>query len=206
MKIAIIVGHSLTKPGAYGVDPLNCYEYEWYKPFAQELYRLARGLNLQCHVFTRDGLTIEKVGEAVNKWAGDDNACAIELHWNSLNGNIQGTETWFDLEPPEGELLAKEVHNAMIGLFNRRDQKDQKKNKLDRGTKLLTDHDRGFKNAATVKIPYALIEPVFADNKIESKLLLDKRVPLAMSLISAAHKFLVNQSSSAQLSYTGTSI
>lgn len=143
MRLAIICGHEEKAKGAYS-PILKAWEYDYNKVLAADIYREASAYGkdkFDCKVFFRDGLGIEKVGELVNTFCGNDGV-AIELHFNSAAKNVQktdengnllwldewktkplmisvpdpapnGIETLYDADPVESKRFAGIVHEHL---------------------------------------------------------------------------------------------
>lgn len=184
MRLALVVGHTKDQPGAHGVSPLNQYEYEFNLEVAQTAYQCAMTSGIQTRIFTRDGIGISGVYKQVNEWA-DENTVCIELHFNYFNGKVRGTETLFDTTPSESIELARDVHEAICALFDRR-------NKEDRGLKLVED-GRGSKNLKLCRVPSCLVEPFFGDNKDDAKEANDLRVEYAKTLVFGVLSYFQNR-------------
>ena len=184
MKLAIVVGHSKDKKGAYAVGPINQHEYDFNIEVAQNAYQAAMLSGIQTKIFLRDSIGIVGAYKEVNKWA-DENTVCIELHFNSFNGKAQGTETLFDKDPVESIEVAREVHEAVCALFDRR-------GKLDRGLKLIDD-GRGAKSLAECKVPGCLIEPFFGDNKNDAILANSLRLEYAKTIVFGVLSYFENK-------------
>lgn len=184
MKLAIVVGHSKDKKGAYAIGPINQHEYDFNLEVAQNAYQAAMLSGIQTKIFLRDKIGIVGAYQEVSKWA-DENTICIELHFNSYNGKARGTETLFDNDPPESIEVAREVHEAVCALFNRR-------GKDDRGLKLI-DQGRGAKNLAECMVPGCLVEPFFGDNKDDALEANGLRLEYAKALIFGVLSYFENR-------------
>jgi hypothetical protein len=183
VKLAIIVGHTKTAPGAQAVGPLSMSEYRFHRDIvAPEMLRVAKNKGIEAKVFLRDGIGMSGAARAVNKW-GTGKACSIELHFNSATPAAFGTETLYDSFPASGQRLAQMVQSAMCEVLGRTERGN-------RGIK-LTNSGRGAHNLISVKIPACLVESTFAGaNSSESKLLMNNAEELGAALVGAAEKFL----------------
>lgn len=182
MKLAIIVGHSEYDQGAKATKPINQTEYEYNSKLAIDLYRLAREAGLDCRIFTRNGKSRREVGREVNAFGG----VALELHLNAFDTVVRGTETLYDALPVENADFASIVHRHIVKAFKR-------DGKRDRGVKLVSFKERGWLNLHAVTIPGCLVEPVFCDNREESRLLWDKRAGYARALIDGVLEYLCKE-------------
>ena len=173
-RLALIIGHSQHEQGAKATLPINRTEYEFNSDLTIDLFREAREAGLDCRIFSRNGKTRRELGKEVNAYGG----VAIELHFNSFNGIVRGTETLYDALPPENESFAQLVQTKVCKALGR-------EGKRDRGIKLVCFKERGWTNLDAVTIPGCLIEPSFCDNRDESKLLYRLRMEYVRALINA---------------------
>lgn len=183
MRLAIIIGHSKSAPGALAVAPINQHEYFYNTEVAQEMYRYARELGLDCCIFTRDDGGVKGAYARAREWAGSEPAVAIELHFNAANGKASGTETLYDAEPASNKEFAHEIQAAMCALFNRT-------GKQNRGAKLIERGDRGHANLAECTMIGCLVEPFFGDNKDDAELGERLKMQYARALVGAVKKYL----------------
>ena len=156
MKIALIVGHTISAKGAH--SRLLGYEYDWNIDLA-----IKSGLPYE----TRNMGGLELAMKKLERYDA-----TIELHFNSANGIANGTETLYATE--NSFELANKVHFAItrvLGLKNR-------------GVKKLSPQDRGYKNLTMSQKPSVLIEPGFGDNQIDCLVLMDRKNDLAKALHS----------------------
>jgi N-acetylmuramoyl-L-alanine amidase len=186
MRLALIVGHSVEHPGAMGVYPIDRYEYYWNLDLANVAYRYAKDHGLNCRVFLRNQKSIEQTYKEVNEWCKGNNAVAIELHFNSVNGQARGTETLFDDDPSESLEFARHIHQAICALYNRT-------GKQNRGLKKRVDGDRGAINLKAMKAVGCLIEPFFGDNKDDAMMAYGKMFELAKTIASVSFNYMIEK-------------
>src|SRR6185312_3846201 len=103
MKFAIVVGHEADAPGARGIAPLNCYEYEYNKGLAGLLSASLLDLSVMSEFFFRDHVGIVGAYKEVNEYNPDG---VVELHFNASCGQASGTETLFVPKSPRSCRLA----------------------------------------------------------------------------------------------------
>jgi N-acetylmuramoyl-L-alanine amidase len=181
MRLAVVVGHTKESPGAYSAQPLRLSEYDYNTQVAQEMYRYAMEKGLQTKIFTRDSGGLTKAYKEINEYCKDDGV-VIELHLNAFNGKAKGTETLFDMEPTESIDFAREIHEVMLAVFNR-------KGKEDRGIKKRLPGDRGYLNLALCKAPSCIVEPAFCDNRDEAQILMERQKDYAASLVDGVFNY-----------------
>lgn len=152
-RIALVVGHSATAPGA--VNYLGVSEFEFHKPIATNV---AIGLEAvyQCQpkVFLRTK-SISNLGAEVRKF---DPHYSLELHFNAAEYPVTGAQTEILCLPNKlGTDAAQKLAAAfekVYGLGLRRSK----------GAKILQPESRGWTNLfSTGKMDALLIEPVFAN-------------------------------------------
>lgn len=183
IKLAIVVGHSYTAKGAYGVYPL-LPEYDFNSMLAEMIYQIAKERGLGVRVFRRDGIGVKGVYRNVKDWARSDLTVCVELHFNSFNGKVRGTETLYDNDPKESKDFAEIIHKCVCEALSRKD-------KTDRGLKLISDpKERGYTNLNECKIPSVILEPVFGDNKEDAALLYDRKKQYALAIVDSTIKYL----------------
>jgi N-acetylmuramoyl-L-alanine amidase len=182
-KIAIVVGHSQTLPGARGVAPLNEYEYAYNVGLASLMKHQALSQGCESKVFFRDNVGLRECYNKVNAYAPH---VAIELHFNAANQKARGTETLYGDKHPSSKKLAGFVQDAMVKVFSRT-------GKDNRGVKDLTDKDRGYINVNIAKCPSCLIEPFFGDQVDDAQLGLEKKQELSIALIDSMINFLLSE-------------
>lgn len=197
MRMAIIVGHTFDRPGSMGVAPLNQREYNYNLDLSNVIYRYARESGINARVFLRDDRTLEKTYDEVNAWCKDQNAVAIELHFNSCSkeqrGKARGTETLWDDDPSSSLEFARMVHDDVCSVFNRT-------GKMNRGLKKIINPDeRGYANLRLMKIPGCIVEPFFGDNTDDALLGHVKSWEYAKALVTASFKFMIQKESESPL-------
>lgn len=163
-KSSVVVGHSKKSPGAYGVDPINEYEYAWNKKLANKIKDLSISGNIDCEIFYRDDIGIEGAYEKVKAWGS---GCNVEIHFNAFDKQVRGTETLFGTEQgvtTKSKEFAEIIQGKLTTLFKR-------SGSTDRGIKGRKIGERGGKSVNAVKdIPNCLLEPFFGDNTEDAKL------------------------------------
>ena len=182
MRLGIIVAHTQAAKGSKGVRPLDMHEYDFNKELAIDIWREAKDRGIDCQVFTFDNLTWPLLGNKVNEWCGKSGVC-IELHCNTFNGKVTGTETLFDNSPDQSKTFARHIHDHICSALNR-------KPKENKGIRLVHEVDevhfewksRGF-NVRSITVPSCIVQPVFWDNHQESSLLWRERNRYVKSLI-----------------------
>lgn len=152
-RIALVVGHSATAPGA--VNYRGVSEYEFNKPIATGVsIGLEASYQCQTKVFLRTkGVT--NLGAEVKKF---DPNFSLEFHFNASEYIVSGPQTEVLCLPNKlGTDAAQKLaagFQEVFGFGLRRDK----------GAKILSPDSRGFQNLLTTgKMDALLIEPVFAN-------------------------------------------
>ena len=176
MKFVLVVGHTLKHHGAsYGI--LN--EYLFNTLLAKEISCYLGSLGHECFIIQKDDLSTEELVEL----AGYQQPKAIiGMHLNAFNEEIEGTETLFTRNHPRSGELARILQVDLCKALGRT-------GKRNRGVKLLSEHNRGFKNLCSYKNPACIIETFFIDNKNDLILGLSKIDELVESVSNGLIKF-----------------
>ncbi len=186
MKIGVIVGHEKKAQGAVLhrsilsklKAPFSAVtEYQYNSEIAQLMHRYASTIEgVDMRIIMRDNVGISG---AYRKARAEECSCVIELHFNSYNAKAFGTETLCSREEVD-KSFAQAVHEAICRVFGRSGAGN-------RGLKILGANDRGGGNV--VSYPgraNALVEPAFADNPSEAKMLIERKEEYARALVDAA--------------------
>lgn len=152
-RIALVVGHSATAPGA--VNYRGVSEYEFNKPIASNVaIGLESVFQCQAKVFLRTK-GISNLGAEVKRF---DPSYSLELHFNASEYPVTGPQTEVLCLPNKpGTDAAQRLAAAF--------EKEYKLGlRRDKGAKILNPEARGWTNLwSTGKSDALLIEPVFAN-------------------------------------------
>lgn len=157
-KLAVVIGHTRSAPGAWGVSPISQNEYPFNRAFAEgELVVAAAKRGVQLGIFFRDGIGIEGAYRKVNGFAPD---AAFELHFNALSSQSTGTETLYGARNNSSRDLARSIQRQMVATFALRD----------RGLLFRApgSGQRGALSVNSADCPSALLEPFFGSNPSDS--------------------------------------
>jgi len=164
MKIAVVVGHNSSAPGAYCPAPINSSEFDYHNKVADEMVRLSKdyfynlfrgGQKLELIKINREpssGYSAE-IDAAYAKVNASGAEASIELHFNAASPSATGTET-LSSGSTKSLALAQHVQAEMLKTLNLRD----------RGVKVLTAGDRGGRSLHAGRPPAILTEPFFSTN------------------------------------------
>lgn len=175
LKLAIVVGHESSAPGAFGVKPLSMSEYQWSKGLALLAMNFAKQKGIEVKIFLRDGIGIRGAHKEANKWGA---YCVIESHFNAYNGKASGTMTLASptMEGSKGFALVVQKHMCeVLKLSNR-------------GVSLVKKTDRGGTNV-NLYPRTVLIEPFFGDNAKDAALAVELKEELAEALVLSFLEF-----------------
>jgi len=124
------------------------------------------------------GDTPTHAARAINATGAD---VAVEVHLNAFNGTAHGTESFYWHASSRGkklsQLLCKHITTA-IGTANR-------------GAKPYSGGERGVVIVRDTKMPTALLEVLFLDNKTEAAKL-DNTASIATSIVDAFEEYLAS--------------
>lgn len=178
-KISLVVGHTFDRKGAYGVQPLGMYEYDFNTALSQTIVTSLQ-TQFEFNIFLRDLKSISQTYQDVADWKPDVN---FELHFNSSEQDgAFGTET---LSTERSRIFAKIVQNEMCTCLGR------DKNGGDRGVRVLTKiEERGFMSVSQLNIPNVIIEPFFGSNPIECRIMMGKLEEFPHALANAVEHYL----------------
>jgi N-acetylmuramoyl-L-alanine amidase len=174
LKLAFVVGHESSAPGAYGVKPLSTSEYQWSKELSELVRRYAAKKGVEVKVFFRDGIGIKGAHRQANAWGA---YCVIESHFNAFNGKAFGTMTLASPSMQGSKDFATIVQKHMCEVFKRTGS-------ANRGVSLVKRSDRGGVNV-NLYPRTVLIEPFFGDNAKDAALAVELKEELAECLVLA---------------------
>jgi hypothetical protein len=176
-KLAIIVGHTRSRGGAFAGAPIDQSEYDWNSDLAQRMkahadQHLADALAVE--VFTRDDGGVRGAYGRARAWGAD---AAMELHFNAAGPGATGTETLY--LTAASRVLAEAIQDATVDVLGLRD----------RGVK--TPHEasggRGASNLSQMGLrPSILTEPFFGSNPADRDAAQTRKQDLAVAQVTTA--------------------
>jgi len=180
-RLAIVVGHTQERQGAFALAPISQNEYPFNKQIAQLMELEAADRGVLAKTFFRDDVGIEGAYRAAVAFEPDS---IIELHFNSFdNPAVRGTETLCAEANPDSERLAKIVQESMVSVFGR-------SGRSNRGIKMRGPGQRGFTSLSSApSVPSVLVEPFFASNPGECQLAFNRTAEYAAGLVNAFIEF-----------------
>lgn len=152
-RIAIIVGHSETDPGAMGYNGVS--EYDFNQKIAHRVKNhLVRMGTSRVEVFFKSGDYVKRVRDY-------NPELIIELHFNALNGSAPGVGYGSEALVIAGDSRAISEANLLLSEFKKRFGIKP------RGVlQLVNKNQRGFRNFNGLRdIPMFIFEPCFGDEK-----------------------------------------
>lgn len=183
-KLAVVVGHTRQAPGAYGIKPIDQYEYHWNTDLAKMIKEHAGAKGVACAIFFRDDGGLAGAYSRVEKWGAE---ASMELHFNNASPTTTGTEVLYGTTVPASKKLAKIVQSRLVALYGRT-------GKANRGIKLPKRGERGYGNVHTLKtIPNCLTEPFFGDHPKDAKQGQSLKGKLAEALVEGFLEFIKSQ-------------
>ncbi len=176
-RLALVVGHTRLRPGAYGIGAIGQHEYPFNTRLAEIITGAAKHRRVDVRTFYRDLGGVKHAFEDAFKWGADG---VIELHFNATRkrtDEIRGTETFgAGGERIASFQLASALQTATLEVLERPAA-------LDRGTKLARLRQE-------FDMPVALAEPVFGNNLPDAKLLVERQEAYARAVIDGFEAFL----------------
>lgn len=146
MKILLIAGHGAGDPGAGGNGVWEADKTREALPTLRAALQ-ARGITVTTYPVSRNCYADIRAGGP--KYAYQNYDAVIEIHFNAYNGEAHGTET---------------LYRTSKGLATAIDKAIAEEGFTDRGPKLRTDL-QNMNYAASLYVPYVLIETCFIDNR-----------------------------------------
>lgn len=161
LKVAIIIGHKESSPGAKGFDIVGnrtIAEYGFNKLLANHLISKITNNDIGIVVVERN--MYSQLPYDVNKTGAD---VAVSLHCNTYNGKAHGAEVLYWHSSNNGLAVAQILQRQFVSLGLR-----------DRGVKPKTAEDRGGYLLRYTDMVCVIGEPFFIDNKDELRKMLDQ--------------------------------
>jgi N-acetylmuramoyl-L-alanine amidase len=180
-RLAIIVGHTALRQGAFALAPISQHEYPFNREIAQTMEIAAASKGIVARTFFRDRVGISGAYQAATAFEPDG---IIELHFNAAGPAARGTETLCSKHHPDSRKLADFIQKSMVAVFNRSGSRN-------RGVKVLRAGDRGFGNvSAAPSVPSVLVVPFFGSNAGDCRLAFDRSAEYAAGLVDAFAEFM----------------
>ncbi len=175
IKLALVIGHTEQRQGAFGVSPIGANEYSWNKDLAQMMAAHLEDMDdVEAKSFFRDDVGIVGAYDAAKDWGAD---AAIELHFNSAGPTATGSETLF--VTAVSRPLAEAVQDATVTTLGLRDRGVKTPNEASGG--------RGTRNLSQMgPKPSILTEPFFGSNAGDATAASERKSALARAQVEAA--------------------
>lgn len=166
MRVALVIGHTLSSGGAKSSTGVSEFEYneELVGMIANNLSDLS---DVDTLIFYRDSYA--ELPEQINL---NDPDLIISFHCNAFNTKATGTETLYYHSSIPGQQVADRLQGAMhscLGLVNR-------------GIKPKHSEDRGGYLLAETNAPCVIIEPFFIDNPLDFEVGKDLKYELSIAI------------------------
>jgi N-acetylmuramoyl-L-alanine amidase len=170
MRVALVVGHSLTSKGACNKNASLC-EFDYNSRIVTKLH--------DSLINTIDVVTIyrdeySKLPDDINNHNPD---LILSFHCNAFNEEVSGTEILYYHKSKLGKVLAFDLQQKIANTLNL----------PNRGVKACCIEDRGGYLLKYTKAPCLIIEPFFIDNDKDLKCALDNEE----KLIDSYREFIV---------------
>lgn len=173
MKIGVVVGHSVSDPGAVNANGRTEFDYnsELSSVVCDELV----GLGHEPVVVWRDR-AYRDMPAKVNALSVD---FSIELHCNAFNTTATGSEVLFYRGSRLGMNLARKLQASIVdclGLHSR-------------GAKWRETNDRGGLMLQKTRAPHVILEPFFIDNPSDLEIGERQQHELGVEIARACHEY-----------------
>lgn len=152
MKVALVVGHKESSPGACN-STCNVCEFGFNDRLVQKIDCL---LDERCEteIVYRD--TYKALPDKVNELNPDFVIC---FHANAFNTKVSGAETLYYYKSKKGKRIAEIFQERLVDVLGLHD----------RGIKPKSSEQRGGYMLKCTNAPCVILEPFFIDNDIECK-------------------------------------
>ena len=175
MKIFINPGHApdpIDDPGAVNVR-LGLKESLIARRIGERVATYLANVGYTVKVFQFDGLS--QICDAANNWDSD---LFVSIHCNAANGLARGTETFHAPYSAKGYLLARAIHQQIVGSI------DVPYRYWDRGVK-----QAGYYVLKYTDMPAVLVETAFIDNDADAQLLVEREDDFARAIARGVSDF-----------------
>lgn len=148
----IIIGHSDEDEGAQSPGT-KLTEFDYNHPVAFEFAKHLQGIGVEVDLYVRKYQ--EQWPDMVDNYINvKEYDLLVELHLNSYNGKVEGSECLYHYKSKKGKLAAQCFQKELVSLFGSND----------RGIKGLKPGQRAFGMTARTKWPYLIPEALFVDD------------------------------------------
>jgi N-acetylmuramoyl-L-alanine amidase len=158
LHLGVIVGHNAKSGGAMAVAPLSEQEFKFNTVVAELMEELGPEYGIKVDIlFRMAGKGYSAEIDEVYALADALNVdVTMELHFNAASSAARGTEVLSS--GSQGSLaFANAVQSELVDSFKRKGSKN-------RGVKVLTSSDRGYRSVVAGRAPAILTEPFFGSN------------------------------------------
>jgi len=167
MRIALIIGHKKSSPGACNRSYGIC-EFEFNEKLAHDIASIGKFEDL--HIVYRR--TYSALPGDVNSLEPD---VAVSLHCNAFNEKATGSEVLFYHSSVKGKEIAKVFQRNVVRVLGL----------TDRGIKPKGTEDRGGYILRYTHAPCIIIEPFFIDNDRDLETVRDRYDDFVAALINS---------------------
>ena len=169
MKVALIVGHKESSPGA-GNEERGISEYAFNNELAHDISDKLGEVDIACEIVYRNEYS--KLPFEINLNVKPD--FIVSLHCNAFDTHATGTEVLYYHSSSSGKHMAEVLQKEIVNALKLRDRGVKEKHTEDRGGYLLRYTDA----------PCVICEPFFIDNDVDCKTAHDYYDELVMAYVS----------------------
>ena len=172
-RVGIVVGHSVTDPGAVNVNGCSEFQFNAELSYMVAVELLKYGIDPV--IIWRDR-AYSAMPDKVNDHDVD---FSIELHCNAFNTKASGSETLFFNGSRNGCKLATYIQGEVVNALMLND----------RGAKGVSRDDRGGLMLVKTAKPHVILEPLFIDNSVDLAVGGARKVELAVAIANGCKLF-----------------
>lgn len=154
MKVALVVGHKPTSPGAMNQES-GVTEYGFNNALALDISAALEEHDIHCRIVQRN--SYKELPFEINEEVMPD--CVVSLHCNAYDGSATGTEVLYYHSSAPSKRMAEIFQSHLVEALRLRN----------RGTLPRHTEDRGGYLLRHTLAPAVICEPFFIDNHVDFK-------------------------------------
>lgn len=173
MKVALIVGHKESSPGA-GNAKEGINEYVFNNELAHDISDKLGEADIRCEIVYRDEYS--KLPFEINLKVKPD--FIVSLHCNAFDTMATGTEVLYYHSSSRSKQMAEILQKELVDALKLRDRGIRERHTEDRGGYLLR----------YTEAPCVICEPFFIDNDTDCRVALEYYDDLVMAYVNGIEK------------------
>jgi len=168
MKVALIVGHKESSPGASN-ESMGINEYSFNSELAHDISDALGELDIACRIVYRNNY--HDLPFEINDDVDPD--MIVSLHCNAFDTRATGTEVLYYHNSQKSKQMAEVLQKHLVDALKLRD----------RGVKPKHTEDRGGYLLRYTEAPCVICEPFFIDNDVDCKVAHDHHDALVKAYV-----------------------